>query len=107
MPILGNDVFRVDMRPILCRSMLGICRFVPLYVILEYDAEHLSLGAQYVVNHGRHLYRFGFSDTGYPFSRAAREKGLAYSTSCLQYIECPRALPRCLQELFHVELLPM
>lgn len=40
--------------------MLGICRFVPLYVILEYDAEQLSLGAQYVVNHG---YRFGFSDT--------------------------------------------
>lgn len=53
MPILGNDVFRVDMRPLPCCSMLGICRFVPLYVILEYDAERLSLGVQYVVNHGR------------------------------------------------------
>lgn len=87
--------------------MLGICRFVPLYVILEYDAEQLSLGAQYVVNHGRYLYHFGFSDTGYPFSRAAREKGLGYSTSCLQYIKHLGVLARCLLGLFHVELLPM
>lgn len=104
MPILGNDVFHVDMRPILCCSMLGICRFVPLYVILEYDAGQLSLGAQYVVNHG---YRFGFSDAGYPFSQAARERGSAYSTSCLQYIERLGVRARCLLGLFHVELLPM